>query len=252
MNISCFKIEFNEKKGQPFFAKFPFVVNGIPVEGISCCLSSRFAGDMKIGLREENRRALFGELGINPEKVYGLKQVHSRDVLVIDGKHPPGEIWAVEADGMVTRESDVYLSVTVADCLPVFLFDTRTKALSLVHSGWKGTGIALNALNLMIERFGSKPGGIAAVLGPCIGNCCYRVDENRALSFEKEFGGGSVRKESGEFFLDLKGANIKLLNDAGVENIAVCENCTFCDGRLGSFRREGEKFIHMLAIIGNF
>jgi YfiH family protein len=247
-----FSLDFFEKNGKPYFASFPFIFDGKPVSGFFCGVSSRFAGDMKIGEQEQNRNALFQELGLNPKKVFGLKQVHSRNVFAVDGENRPQD--GKEGDGMVTNDLNIALSVTVADCLPVFLLDTKTKAakgaFSLVHSGWKGTGIAAAALDLMKERYGSNGADIAAVLGPCIGSCCYKVDEARACEFEKEFGSEGVRKAAGEFFLDLRAANIKLLENAGVKNIAVCENCTFCDERLGSFRREGKNFVHMAAVLG--
>jgi YfiH family protein len=246
-----FNLEFNEKNGKPYFASFPFIFDGNPVKEFFCGVSSKFVGDMKIGEQEQNRRVLFANLGLKPENVFGLKQIHSRDALVVDSNNPPvNEGKPKEADGMVTNDPNAALSVTIADCLPVFLLDTKTKAFSLVHSGWKGTGIAAAALNLMKERYGSDSSDIAAVLGPCIGSCCYKVDEGRANEFEKEFGVESVRKAAGEFFLDLRAANIKLLENAGVKNIAVCENCTFCDERLGSFRREGKGFVHMAAVVG--
>jgi YfiH family protein len=193
---------------------------------------------------EKNRKNLFAKLSLNPSNVYALKQIHSRSVLFVAGANPPSS----EADGMVTMDATVTLSVTIADCLPIFLHDTKSGAFALVHSGWKGTGIAVNALELMGERFGTNNNDIAAILGPCIGPCCYKVDEQRASFFEKEFGRKSVRKADGDYFLDLKKANISLLENAGVSNIAVCENCTFCDRRLGSFRREGKQFTHMIAL----
>jgi YfiH family protein len=255
-NIFSFNLDFGNKQEKPYFASFPFIFDGKPVREFFCAVSSRFAGDMKIGEQEQNRRALFEELGLKPENVFGLKQIHSRNVLAVDGNNPLPA--GTEGDGMITNDPNIALSVTVADCLPVFLLDAKTKAakgaatgaFSLVHSGWKGTGIAAVALNLMKERYGSDIADIAAVLGPCIGPCCYKVDEVRAREFEKEFGSESVRKAAGEFFLDLKAANIKLLENAGVKNIAVCENCTFCDERLGSFRREGKGFVHMAAVVG--
>jgi YfiH family protein len=244
--LVSFSLEFkNDERGMPFFAAFPCVFDGGAVDGVFCAFSSRFAGDMKLGANNPNRGALFRELGLDTDFVFGLKQVHSQDVLVVDRDNPP----LVAADGMVTGDNNVALTVTVADCLPVFLFDTKSGAFALVHSGWKGTGIASNAVKLMKERFGTVAGNVAAVLGPCIGSCCYKVDEERASAFEKAFGGEAVRKDGGDFFLDLKGANIKLLSDAGVENIAVCNDCTFTDKRLGSFRREGENFTHMMAVI---
>jgi len=235
----------NDSFGNPFFAAFPFIFEGNPVEGISCGISSIFAGDMKYDRMNQNRQALFAKLKLNPENVYGLKQVHSHSVVLVDSNNPP----ACEADGMVTDDRNVTLSITVADCLSVFLLDTKSGVFALVHSGWKGTGIVLNALNLMKERWGTAPGDVATILGPCIGSCCYKVDAERAAVFEKEFGSESVRKSGGDFYLDMKAANIKLLSDTGVKNIAVCGDCTFTDKRLGSFRREGTCFTHMAALV---
>jgi len=250
MNTYPFSLEFkNDSQGVPLYATFPFVVDGIAQTGIFCGISSRFAGDMKFDEGNQNRRALFAELGLHPANVFGVWQIHSRSVLVVDGDNPPQE----KADGLLTQDHGITLSVTVADCLPVFLYDTKTGAFGLVHSGWKGTGIALDAINLMEANWGTKAGDVAAVLGPCIGVCCYNVDAERAAFFEKEFGAESVLcsgRESGrDYFLDLKAANVKLLSEAGVRNIAICTDCTFTDERLGSFRREGEQYTRMIAIV---
>jgi YfiH family protein len=244
--IYNFNLEFKSgSRGMPYFAVFPFIMDGIPCEGISCGISSRYAGDMKFGAQNPNRLNLFRELGLNPANVYGLNQIHSQSVLAVGNDTPV----LAGADGMVTRDDDITLSVTVADCLPVYLFDTKSGAFGIVHSGWKGTGIVLAALNLMKEKWGTNPREAAAVLGPCIDNCCYKVDAQRAGEFEKNFGAGSVRNLTGGYFLNLKAANIKLLSDAGVENIAVCAECTFTDNRLGSFRREGETYTRMAALV---
>lgn len=233
---------FSTDNKNPLFTVFPFIFNGNLVEGISCGLSLRAAGDMKTD--DKNRLVLLNKIGLNPLNVYALEQIHSRTVLAVDSANPP----TAQADGMVTQDRNITLSVTVADCLPVFLFDAKSGAFGIVHSGWKGTGIAVNALALMRERYGTSSCDVAAILGPCIDSCCYKVDKERAEIFKKDFGGQSVR-ENGGYFLDLKAANIKLLKDSGVENIAVCNECTFCDERFGSFRREGERFTHMAAFV---
>jgi YfiH family protein len=265
-----FNLEFTQGgSGRPFFAAFPFVFGGAPVSGISCGLSSRFAGDMVYsgGGSAENpaRLALFAALGL--ERVYGFTQIHSRTVLEVDRYNHPAAAHPAKfppaADGMVSRDRRIALSVTVADCLPVYLYDTESGAFGLVHSGWKGTGIALEALRLMAERWGTKPEAAAAVLGPCIDSCCYKVDTERAAFFEREFGADppglssadaallkpAVRRDGAGCYLDLKAANVRLLAGAGVRNIAVCADCTFTDERLGSFRREGEGYTRMAAIV---
>ncbi|GHV96406.1 hypothetical protein AGMMS50293_27260 [Spirochaetia bacterium] len=238
-----------DSEGRPFFASFPFMFGGAPVAGISCGLSSRFAGNMVYSEQNPARLALFRALGLDPQRVYGLKQIHSQDVLVVDRQNPPA---VPAADGMVSCDQEIALSATVADCLPVYLFDTESGAFGLVHSGWKGTGIALRALELMRERWHTKAEAVAAVLGPCIDSCCYRVDAERAAVFEKAFGAATRRLDDARgasWYLDLKAANVRLLEGAGVRNIAVCSGCTFTDERLGSFRREGGDYTRMAALV---
>jgi copper oxidase (laccase) domain-containing protein len=108
----------------------------------------------------------------------------------------------------------------------------------------------------MEARWHTRPEAVAAVLGPCIGSCCYQVDPERARAFDQEFGGpdgayplGPVVKGGA---LDLQAANARMLVNAGVRHIALCTDCTFTDERLGSFRREGPSYTAMAALIGAF
>lgn len=260
------------------YASFPFMVDGRPLGGAGGVISSRNAGNMVYseGLNSPPRERFYRSLGLEPERVYACTQIHSRKVLMVDRRSPNR---GPEADGMISRDPSVILSVTVADCMPVYLYDTGSGGFGLVHSGWRGTGIVLAALELMTARWGTRPEEVAAILGPAIRGCCYRVDAERARSFEAEFGGGGgsyplggvirrVREppagdSSGTkpgfgtgpgnaWYLDLAAANARLLANAGVRNIAVCEDCTCTDSNFGSFRREGPDYTRMAALTGRF
>jgi len=274
------------------YARFPFIFDGKPAAstGVNgehrapcCIISSRAAGNMVFrGSHSPAREGFFYSLGIPPEKVYSLIQVHSHDVFTVgapdrvlapkdltqrrqDAEHAEGR---ETGDGMVSFSPDIFLAVTVADCLPVFLLDTENGYWSVLHSGWQGTGIVLKALEIM-RQAGTRPEALAAVLGPCIQSCCYRVDEERAKHFEEEFGstnyaderGGKKgdrhfltppvsRRDDDGWYIDLQAANVRLLADAGVLHIAHCTDCTFTDERLGSFRREGQFYTRMIAMAG--
>jgi polyphenol oxidase len=210
------------------------------------------AGDMALSRdRTQPWRSRFlAAQGIPRERLYALRQVHSRRVQLIN-EQSVDEIAAVEADGLLTDRSDAVLSVTVADCLPIFLVDRRTGVFGIVHSGWKGTGIVREALSVMASRFGSLPAEVSTVIGPGIGACCYGVPEERAAFFASEYGPGTVvRHKGGEPRLDLRAANIELLRRAGVEDVTVVTDCTSCSPKLGSFRRQGAaEFTLMLAWI---
>ena len=221
--------------------------------GRLCGISLVSAGDMAFSRRTElpHRGRLVTELGAPADKVFALRQVHSRNVVVLDNQ-PPQNLAATEADGMLTLRQDVLLTVTVADCLPIVLVDARGGAFGIVHSGWKGTGIAAEAVRVMQERFGSRPRDIAVTIGPGIGTCCYRVPAERAEHFEVAFGPGTVvHGADGTPRLDLRAANVRLLEEAGVESISIASACTCCTPGLASFRRQGAAhFTLMLAYVG--
>jgi hypothetical protein len=226
----------------------------IPViPGIGAGISLAAAGDMALPRDRSlpwRTRYLKGR-GIRKERLYGLRQVHSRRVQLIE-RQTADETARIEADGLLTDRPDAVLSVTVADCLPIFLADRRTGVFGVVHSGWKGTGIVGDALGVMAFRFGSLPAEVAAVIGPGIGVCCYSVPEDRAALFASEYGAGAVARDAdGAPRLDLRAANIEILRRAGVQEITVVTDCTCCSSNLGSFRRQGAAdFTLMLAWIG--
>jgi polyphenol oxidase len=211
------------------------------------------AGDMALSRRFSLpcRGRLLSDLGIGDKPVFAVRQIHSREVLVVDDGHPDA-IVGLEADGLITPRPDALLTVTVADCLPLFIVDRATGAFGLVHSGWKGTGIVCEAIRLMRERFGTRPTDVSVTIGPGIGPCCYNVPEERAAGFAGQFGAEAVvQGADGKHRLDLRSANVGLLQKAGVGDITVVTDCTSCSPVLGSFRRQGpDGFTLMLAYIG--
>ncbi|MDR2536431.1 MAG: peptidoglycan editing factor PgeF [Treponema sp.] len=256
LQIHPFTLRFQENEG---YGAFSFMTQDD--SGITCLISSCFTGNLAHPGEQTNplRERLYKNLGLDSAQVFACTQVHGQTVLLVDRDAPQT---APEADGMISRDPHVWLSVTVADCLPVFLYDTESLGFGIVHSGWKGTGIALHALRLMERHWGSNPENIAVILGPCIQACCYQVDPERAAAFEAAFGGpggiyplGPVVREvqspeGKTWYLNLQAANARVLANAGVRTIAVCQDCTFTDERLGSFRREGPGYTRMTALIG--
>jgi copper oxidase (laccase) domain-containing protein len=110
------------------------------------------------------------------------EQIHGTSVALIPGAPqlaaPDGMPMVPGVDGLVTRESGIVLAIYVADCGPIWLADRETGAVGLLHSGKKGTAgnIFQNALEKMARHFGTRPGDVVAVLGPCIRMPDYEVD----------------------------------------------------------------------------
>ena len=185
-----------------------------------------------------------------------IELIHSKDVFITARE---GDTKGLQGDGLITKNPLLVPTVTVADCVPIFLYDRENKAIGAFHSGWKGTGIAAVGVQKMKEAFGSKPEHISAAIGAHIGECCYYVDEARAAYFTENFGETCIKKaehhanpkdaeliERFPYRLSLTEANLFVLKQAGIkeENIVVAEDCTCCtqfaDGGhiFGSFRRQ--------------
>src|SRR5262245_52768271 len=92
-------------------------------------------------------------------------QVHKTDV----AWHRGGEGWVqIEGvDGHGTSTPGLLLTVTVADCIPVYLVDPVAKAIALLHSGWKGTAgrILERGVQLLVQQSGSDVNNIAVHCG---------------------------------------------------------------------------------------
>ena len=129
-----------------------------------------------------SRKEIAHYLEIDAENLAIPEQVHSA---VVEFARSPGMYPA--ADGLVTQDPDIILTLKVADCVPIFLHDPSKNIIGLVHSGWRGTveNIVLNAIQLM-EKNGTDTGDIRCILGPAIGICCYEVDEEVADNFNKK------------------------------------------------------------------
>lgn len=215
-------------------------------------LSLASAGDMEFRYGKDNARrtAFLGEAGISGERLVGIELAHSRSVLYAEKQKDV--LWR-KADGLFTRSEGACLAVTVADCMPIFFHDRSTGAFGVLHSGWKGTGIALVALRALRARYGSRAQDVAFILGPHIGPCCYEVEAERAVQFMEEQGPEAAECREGRWYLDLGAANEALLRRSGVQDIARERSCTACDRRLGSFRRQGKAgFTRMMAGLAHF
>lgn len=242
-----------EYAGQPYFT-MP-IVSDMGAGAPKICVTLMPAGDMW-GEDETNapRRRLLASLGIEEGRTRSLRQVHSTRVLAAEEVAPTaGDRELVEGDGLVSDRSPLVLFVRVADCYPIFLFDRRSGSFGVVHSGWRGTGIVVEALETMRRRYGSQAVDVAAVVGPGIRSCCYNVPDERAELFRKRFGQDAVVPRQGKQFLDLSYSNRVLLERAGVREVTSISDCTSCSPFLGSYRRQGpDDFTHMLALIGYF
>ena len=136
----------------------------------------------------------------------------------------------------------------------MLLADLKTGMIAAVHAGWRGTarGIARAAIK-SLHTYGSQAEHILASLGPCIGACCFAVDEATAEQLADSCSGaeGYIKFDK-NFHADLAAINRLQLLRCGVEphhieHIKACTSCLKDD--FFSYRRDGEQTGRHLAIV---
>ena len=232
------------------FEKFP---------NLLVALSLKEDGNMKIyGDFEEdkktlvNREKFFKRLGLSGKDVVSAKLVHGDNIEIISNENKKQFI--PQTDGLITNQKGVFLSITIADCLPVVVFDPQKEVISLLHCGWKGLGkkIIKKAVKKMEDRFDSNLGWLTASIGPGISDCHFEVKKDVLKKFKSY--PEAITKRSSKSFIDLKMIARCQLEKAGVksENIEISPICTFCQAETYfSYRKDKSKPLQtMIVVVG--
>lgn len=191
----------------------------------------------------ENRRRFFKAAGLDPDLLVTAGQVHSDVVAIASsaGHH-------ADTDGLATLSRGLTLAVFCADCVPIWLLDSRTPAAAVVHAGWKGSlaGIAGQAARTMVEKLGSRVGDLVAAVGPSIGPCCYEVGPEVWEPARRLYGPAVVAETlpGGKARLSLWEVNRRALLASGLQpsRVYVSGLCTSCrEDLFYSHRRESRR-----------
>ena len=185
---------------------------------------------------EDNNKKLSKIFGC--EKLSVVEQKHTNKVIITNDYNS----YCV-ADGQVTNKNNIALAVLTADCVPILLADEENRVISSVHAGWRGarSDIIKEAI-LKMKELGANISNINAVVGPCIKQNNYEVDNDFFLNFIQE--SVSYKKfftpseKNNHHMFDLP-SYVKLkLENLNIKNILDIERDTYEDEEsFFSFRR---------------
>ncbi len=230
--LCYYKIESFEKTGlvsHMFTTKHGGVSKG-PYESMNLRLSS---GD-SIDNIMKNYQIIADELSCDLVNFVLSKQVHKTDIIKVTNKHKGNglvrENEFQSADALVTNEKGIPLCTFYADCIPIYLLDTKKEVLALVHSGWRGTvnNISGKTVKFMEDNYCSNPENIIAAIGPSV------RQENFEVGFEvsdefvnagyQEFIDNTKQKPH----IDLQGVVKHQLIGAGIKETSITDSglCT--------------------------
>lgn len=197
---------------------------------------------------QTNRAIFFQQLGIEETQFASSFQVHGAEVQIVEkGGRAEGY------DALVTNQPNVFVGVTVADCTPILIFDSKQLAVGAVHAGWRGTvaEIVHKTLVTMAETYGTQAKDCFAYVGTCIDECSFEVGEEVAEQFAPAF--KRFDAQLGKYLVDLKSANAAQLAAFGIpkNQIEISSYSTITHNEaFFSYRLEKGKTGRMLAVIG--
>jgi hypothetical protein len=171
------------------------------------------------------------------------RQVHGTEVRW----HDRAAGWSVfqGIDGHGTREAGILLTVSLADCVPIYIVDPTTGGIALLHSGWRGTaeGILKAGLQLLVSRAGSRVADLVIHCGVGICGSCYQIGPEVAAACGRPTAGPSQ--------LDLRRLILEQVADQGVRRSSVSPHCSaHMRDRFFSLRGSGGKDGRMVAFLG--
>ena len=170
------------------------------------------------------------------------RQVHGSTVITHRGGWE-GLLRTGEADGHLAAERGIVLTVSIADCVPIFMAHP-SGIVGLLHSGWRGTvarivDAGINAFG----RLGLPPDELKVHLGPSICGRCYEV----SADVRAQLTGQPVNRAGN---VDLRSLIAEHARELGVSDISVSPDCTKCDNDRYFSHRAGDTGRQLGVIVG--
>ncbi|MGW5768159.1 peptidoglycan editing factor PgeF [Streptomyces longwoodensis] len=189
------------------------------------------------GAVRTNRELAAKALGLDPDRVVWMNQVHGSDVAEVDG--PWGTRPVPEVDGLVTAVRGLALAVLTADCVPVLLADPVAGVVAAAHAGRPGMvgGIVPAALDAM-RALGADPARIVARTGPAVCGRCYEVPEAMRTEVAAVEPAAHAETSWGTPAVDVAAGVHAQLARAGVRDREQSPVCTLESSDHFSYRRD--------------
>lgn len=193
-----------------------------------------------------NRNRIWEAFQLSEDVLAKPEQVHSARYNLVQ---EPGVFRAT--DGLVTHESNIFLTIQTADCLPVLIWTGDGEWLAAIHSGWRGTeqGIPAEVTAFLLSGSGYAPDEFFIWIGPGLGVCHFEV----GAEFESKFDAQFLEHRNGKLYFNNADAVRAQILGQGIpaENLEVVDECTYCKSeKYFSYRRDYGVTGRMLAVIG--
>ncbi len=200
-----------------------------------------------------NRRKHASKINRDLEQFIYTNQTHSDNTIQVTKADAGSGIFTTETafadtDGLYTFENDIVLNAFVADCTPVYFFNSKANLIGVIHAGWQGTvkSIVYKALTNICKEHDLNPSDFKVVIGPSIEMRNFEVGQDVIdLIDQMDYLDYKSTYESignGKYKANVKRLNYLQAKAAGVktENIYITDLDTYSNDNLFSFRQNNK------------
>ncbi len=215
----------------------------------------RVVGDDPAAVAENHRR-MAEAVGYPDGTLFETSQVHGVRVREVMVGEAPAAVREEEADALLAVSAGVAIGVRAADCLPLLVVDPKSRAVTAVHAGWRGTvaGVAPLAVRALRDRTGAPAERLHAAVFPHIRACCFEVggdvaEQITAASPDKHVIDTTHARPHAVLAAVIRAQLAAAgLSPDKVDDVAGCTRCE--PERFFSFRRDGTRSgRHLLAVV---
>jgi YfiH family protein len=175
-----------------------------------------------------NREKLAKKLDINFDNIIYMDQTHGDNIETVKNRDKK---YFINTDAIITNIKNIALLVTVADCIPISIYDKVNHCIGVVHSGRDGTycKIIQKTIQKMVIEYGTILDNIIVYFGPSIGECCYEVGSDISNTFDNKF----KNSKTDNNHLNLQEINKQIIIKMGIKpkNIVISNICTSCNNK---------------------
>lgn len=218
-------------------------------------ISLRSDGSMKLNNQNDsvaNRQKFLKKISLNPNNIVSAELAHGNRVAIVGNDDLGTTI--PQTDSLITNQKGIFLSITVADCLPIVLYNEQQQLIALLHAGWQGLDkeIIKEAVSKIKKEFQINPESLSAYIGPGIETCHYEVKKDLVDKFSTY---DATKNRNGKYFLNLKKIAKKQLINLGIKsaNVKTSSVCTYCQSdKYFSFRKDKTRPVQAMMVVAGF
>lgn len=159
---------------------------------------------------------------LHHEGIVSVTQVHGNTTII--ARSPSRR--EKEADGVLTNQKDIWLSIRSADCQSFVIYDPLLEVVGVLHAGWRGLirGAIPTFFKTMNAEWATDPSRILVGACPALCTACAEFTDPHT-----EFSGIDPRYFHGRN-VDLRGIADQQWMECGIQkdNIERLPDCTRC------------------------